>query len=278
MRVLRHDTGTSWLGAVGDSLDPVTDGLALGVAKRLGDGRAGGYYLATVHDDDELRGYAVWPPDRKLILGCAGPEACAAIAQDVSSLSPWPMGIVAPERTADRFLRAWIHRSGATPHEGRAQRLMVLRELRPPPERGGRMRLATSEDRTVLSEWLAAFEEETEMETRGRDAGPAVDGMLGRGCLYVWDDEGPTSMALHNRHGVEGARIGGVYTPRERRGRGYASHLTAALSRQLQNDGFSPITLFAQTVNEQSNRIYERLGYETVQELADCWFRYPTAG
>jgi len=91
----------------------------------------------------------------------------------------------------------------------------------------------------------------------------------------VWDDDGPRSMALHNPHGLEGGRIGAVYTPREVRGRGYASHLTAALSRQLKNDGYSPITLFAQTANEQSNRIYERLGYETVQELADWWFEYP---
>jgi predicted GNAT family acetyltransferase len=61
-------------------------------------------------------------------------------------------------------------------------------------------------------------------------------------------------------------RIGPVYTPRDRRGRGYASALVAPLSAAARNQGHRCI-LYTQLGNPTSNSIYRALGYRVVDEV-----------
>jgi predicted GNAT family acetyltransferase len=62
-----------------------------------------------------------------------------------------------------------------------------------------------------------------------------------------------------------GIRIGPVYTPPERRGRGYAGAVTAAVSRrQLERGRFC--FLYTDAANATAERIYARLGYARVAE------------
>ena len=63
---------------------------------------------------------------------------------------------------------------------------------------------------------------------------------------------------------VAGAvRIGPVYTPREQRGRGYASSAVAAASQQALDEGARLVHAVHSTLaNATSNSIYRALGYE----------------
>ena len=61
-------------------------------------------------------------------------------------------------------------------------------------------------------------------------------------------------------------RIGPVYTPQKRRGRGYASAATAALSRRLLESGAQEVLLYADLANPVSNSIYQRIGYRPVED------------
>ncbi|NJR12386.1 GNAT family N-acetyltransferase [bacterium] len=63
-----------------------------------------------------------------------------------------------------------------------------------------------------------------------------------------------------------GMRIGGVYTPPEQRGHGYASALTAALSQALLDDGLRFCTLNTDLKNPTSNKIYPAIGYYLVAD------------
>jgi predicted GNAT family acetyltransferase len=65
------------------------------------------------------------------------------------------------------------------------------------------------------------------------------------------------------------ARIGPVYTPPEMRRRGYAGHLTAAVSANLIEQGLG-LMLFTDAANATSNGVYTRLGYEKVDEIVEC--------
>ena len=65
-----------------------------------------------------------------------------------------------------------------------------------------------------------------------------------------------------------GIRVGPVYTPPQRRGRGYASALTAAVSAALLHDGRRFCFLFTNLANPTSNAIYQAIGYRPVADVA----------
>jgi predicted GNAT family acetyltransferase len=103
-----------------------------------------------------------------------------------------------------------------------------------------------------------------------------VDARLfeGRGTAYLWENEAGTPVAMASASGPtpHGIRIGGVYTPPELRGRGYASSAVAALSARLLDEGRRLCFLFTDASNPTSNSIYRRIGYEQVAEVVELRF------
>ncbi len=100
-----------------------------------------------------------------------------------------------------------------------------------------------------------------------------------RGRLWMWVDEGDTPRHLTGANppafGV--ARIGPVFTPKEHRGRGYASAAVAEVSRLLLAEG-ARVTLFTDQANPTSNRIYVALGFEPVVDMVELTIRQERAG
>jgi uncharacterized protein len=87
--------------------------------------------------------------------------------------------------------------------------------------------------------------------------------------LWLWDDDGPVSMAGFGGATPNGIRIGPVFTPPELRGRGYASALVASLSEWLlHHHGRRFCFLYTDLANRTSNEIYRRIGYERVCDSA----------
>ena len=69
-----------------------------------------------------------------------------------------------------------------------------------------------------------------------------------------------------NSEPVEGViRMQAVYTPPERRNRGYAGACVAGLSRRMQQAGHRCI-LYTDLGNPTSNSVYRRIGYRAVRE------------
>ncbi len=137
----------------------------------------------------------------------------------------------------------------------------VLEEVRDPPRpAAGTLRVATSEDRTLLVGWMRDFAVEAGLT--GADlAASLVDGRLARGSLFVWEDGGAASM-LGIEQAVAGVvRVGPVYTPPERRRRGYAGSAVAAASRRALAGGAHACMLFTDLANPTSNKIYAEVGY-----------------
>ena len=91
------------------------------------------------------------------------------------------------------------------------------------------------------------------------------------GDFAVWEDGGfPVSLAGWGGPTPNGIRIGPVYTPPERRGRGYAGALTAGVTRTLLDAGRRFCFLFTDLSNPTSNALYARIGYEPVADV-DMW-------
>jgi predicted GNAT family acetyltransferase len=67
------------------------------------------------------------------------------------------------------------------------------------------------------------------------------------------------------------SRVGPVYTPPECRGRGYASALTAFVSKRIRDAG-DDACLYTDLANPTSNKIYAAIGYEPVGDFVDYKF------
>jgi hypothetical protein len=173
--------------------------------------------------------------------------------------------------------------SGRTARVHIHTRLFELRELTPPPrDVPGRLRTAVHDDLELVKAWYAAFMRDAD-EQAGRPPGSSHDEdvdddvMLRRiddGRVWFWvdGDERRVHVTGTNPPSYGVARIGPVYTPREERGRGWASAAVAEVSRRMLDEGTRPC-LFTDQANPTSNGVYVALGYQpvvdTVQLLID---------
>jgi uncharacterized protein len=173
-------------------------------------------------------------------------------------------GINGEAATAASFAGHWGERykSAATPFQG--NRLYELLELGEAADIRGELRQAVPSDRSLMIEWNRAFQKEIgepEQDTELR-----VDKWLAAGRMWVWDDGEAMSMAVGSQP-VEGVvRVAGVYTPADKRKRGFAEACVHALSKRIRDDGFRSV-LYTDLGNPTSNSIYRRIGYRAVAEV-----------
>jgi predicted GNAT family acetyltransferase len=70
-------------------------------------------------------------------------------------------------------------------------------------------------------------------------------------------------------------RLGPVYTPPGRRGRGFGGAVTAAVSQAAKDAGAAEVLLYTDLANPTSNALYQRLGYQPVSDSVELWFGPP---
>jgi predicted GNAT family acetyltransferase len=233
--------------------------------------------LWLVEDGGKVAAAALRTPPYNLVL--ARPRSDAALVQLAAEIDDEFPGVVGGLPEVDVFAAAWSERTRTAPRIVFRQGLYALERVRPVSGVPGRMRPATETDRPLLLDWSRAFGVEAlhedppdeERVVRG------VDHRLTstRSGLVLWDDGGPVSLAGYGGRTPNGIRIGPVYTPPERRGRGYASALVAELSSELLSRSHRFCFLYTDLANPTSNRIYERIGYERVCESAEIAFQAP---
>jgi uncharacterized protein len=229
-------------------------------------------YLATIVHGDKVVGAAIrTPPWRVVLSEMDHPGAVHRLAQDLSDVAL--PGVVGPSEAAGHFSEAWAELTGARPRLNRHERGFRLRRVVPPRPTTGEMRLASPDDRALLGDWIAAFHAEASLLNPIQDYDAMADRWirrLGRSA-YLWFDGGqPVSLTGAGGLTPHGIRVGPVYTPVEHRGRGYASNLVAQVSQELLDSGRTFVFLFTDLANPTSNKIYQAIGYEPVNDV-DEW-------
>ncbi|MGH3238763.1 MAG: GNAT family N-acetyltransferase [Spirillospora sp.] len=90
---------------------------------------------------------------------------------------------------------------------------------------------------------------------------------LADGRIMLWEDGGrPVAVAGRTPLIAGMARVAPVFTPVAHRRRGYAAAVTAAVTQAAQDAGAAHVVLFTDLANPTSNSVYQRLGYEQVQD------------
>jgi predicted GNAT family acetyltransferase len=158
---------------------------------------------------------------------------------------------------------AWAAQGWPAPELKMSQLLYELTAVKSPPPVPGRLRAASEADIGQIVTWTTAFQAEI-----GEDQPPAVVRALTEarlGVISLWEVDGqPVSMALANRPMAGVSRVGLVYTPPDRRRRGYASALVAGVSQRALDDGAQACMLYTDAENPTSNAIYQAIGYRLV--------------
>ncbi len=198
-------------------------------------------------------------------------DTTETLVDTVAAAAPDLPGVIGDAVTAAVFAATWAERMHVPAYPEEAQRIYRLGTLVPPRDVPGSLRPANERDRELLVRWTEGFDRDTNTGD-ATGAGEEVDRRLRDGRLTIWDVGEPVSMAMTRTPAAGVARVAGVYTPPEHRGRGYASACVAALSAQVLATDADTCILFTQLGNPTSNAIYRAIGYEPVAEITRYGF------
>ena len=234
------------------------------------------FHLWTVEDEGDVVAAAVMTPPYNLALAePATSEAVPFLAEQLHERQVALPGVTAALPEADAFATAWAPVSGVVARRRMRQGIYSATRGDPPEDVPGRMRPIAEADRNLVVGWLDAFADEVlPPDAPHWDSEEAFERRLAgtTGGYVLWETDAPVSLAGYGGRTPHGIRIGPVYTPPELRRRGYASALTAELSRTLIAAGRRYCFLYTNLADPTANRIYRNIGYELVCESAEYVF------
>jgi GNAT superfamily N-acetyltransferase len=230
-------------------------------------------YLATIVHGDRVVGAAIRTPPWRIVLSeMDHPGAVHRLVEDLAG-EALP-GAVGPSEAATHFAEAWVEaRRPGRPRLNRHERGFQLTRVIAPKPTTGEMVIARPVHSELVADWLEAFHEEATLTNPRQDYGAMADRWIRRQgrTVHLWVDGGrPVSLTGAGGLTPNGIRVGPVYTPPEDRGHGYASNLVAQVSQTLLDSGRTYVFLFTDLANPTSNKIYQAIGYEPVNDI-DEW-------
>lgn len=273
--VVRHSSPDEFLSAAEPWLLAAEDrnNLILGIGYELqrNPGLAPDAFLGTVQFGGRVVGCCVRTPPHQILLTDLPAEAVEPVAHCFAEAYGEIPGVLGPSSVAEAVTKRWVAMRGGSWEPATEQRLYRLDEVTSPEPAPGRLRQAVPAETELLTEWGAEFARETHI-----GVGPSPETLLawiGGGSLFVWDDEGPASMAVTRGRTRNGIRVGYVYTPPERRKHGYAAACVAEVSQRMLASGLQFCVLYTDLSNPTTNALYQRLGYRPVVDVTDYLIR-----
>ncbi|MBV9796672.1 MAG: GNAT family N-acetyltransferase [Solirubrobacterales bacterium] len=226
-----------------------------------------------VAEDGEVGYAALRTPPRFMLTSELGAPAADRLVPEWLEQDPELPGVGGPADSARAIAAAWSRCTGAPTSVAMREAMHVLDRVHDPPRPArGELRPARPAERSLLVEWMGAFIAEAGLAGT-REVEATVDYRLEHGRFLVWDDRGPVSLVGLAPAAGGVARIGPVYTPPDRRRRGYAGTAVAEASRLAIARGAHRCTLFTDVSNPTSNKIYAEVGYHRFGDWEEHEFR-----
>ena len=224
--------------------------------------------LVSIADRGRVVGMAIMTHGRKLVLSridASIKDAVERLIRHLRTIKVSIPGIVGPTAEARAFSDGWVGNAhGISSSLAMSMRVFEIREVAAVPLSEGELRLAGMDDHAVMARWIAGFSEAIGEPADFEAAARGATRYIQAEQLYIWDYEGPVSMAKTSHSTRNGININGVYTPAEHRDKGYATSCVWALTKKLLSDRYSFCSLFTDLLNPTSNSIYTKIGYRPV--------------
>jgi predicted GNAT family acetyltransferase len=275
MRLDRYASADDFLAAAGDWLAAreAEHNLILGISgslRRDPDQYESDPYFAVVTDASGVRAAAMRTPPHNLILSeVEDVRALALLADDLAGEPEFLPGVTGPPEAAVGFADRWAATEGGTWRVEIEERIYQLSGVIDPRPTSGAMRLADpGRDADLVQQWVYDFTVEALGEAdAARLRRMSGDWTASGRRFWLWEDESrPVALAGTGGETPRGIRIGPVYTPPRFRGRGYASNLTAEVSRRMLVEGRRFCFLYTNLANATANHIYQEIGYRPVTD------------
>jgi predicted GNAT family acetyltransferase len=214
--------------------------------------------------DGQVVGASMRTPGRGIFLGGLADALVPAVVDAFAAAAPEADVVEGTATAARLFAEGWSSRFGKEYNETRGTRLHKLERF-VEQQADGSPRQAAKADVALCVQWTDAFGVDVGMPSPSNHSWIEARVELGR--LWLWELEGqPVSLVGHQATVLGSTRVGPVYTPPEHRGHGYASALTAFVSRRILDRG-SAACLYTDLANPTSNKIYAAIGYEPVADF-----------
>lgn len=270
--IVRHDHASELLALSGSFLvkRESENNLPLGLAQTLA--RDPRYYgddpplLLSILKSGNPVSVAVRTPPHRVVLSRFDTDIEAVVDRLVRFMCDNDLqvpGVVGPSSVARCFADRWRRGNpGLVATISTRLRVFEAQGVIDMPLAPGRLRLAGMEDLPLMANWIAGFSreaigEESNPEKAKRNAEKYI---LERN-LYIWDHDGPVSIARESRALKNGTVISLVYTPPAFRNRGYATSCVHQLTKKLLAGTHKFCSLYTDLSNPTSNRIYTKVGY-----------------
>jgi GNAT superfamily N-acetyltransferase len=201
------------------------------------------------------------------------PHACAEAARAAVATSGRPVAGMSGPWTQVVAARAALGLADRRARLDSRERLyaLSLAALRVPPARPGEgCRRVEAGDVPELARWRAEFE----VEALGAERSAAheqatVASFRPAASQWVYTvDERRVATCLFNAELPDSVQVGGVFTPAELRGKGYARAVVAGSLAEARAAGVKRATLFTPQDNPAAHRAYEAIGFAAIGEYA----------
>ena len=243
--------------------------LPIGLAYRLAEDPY--YYgselplLLSILEHGRVVGVSLMTPPKRIILSRIDTNIQPVIVSLVRHLREINIqipGVVGPEAEAQAFSECWVEGIlGVSASIDKRMRVFEARSVTNLPLSSGKLRFARPDDHPLMAKWIVGLSEAIGEPTSFEDAKSRAEKLITDQQLYIWDNNGPVSIAGVSRPMRNGATIGVVYTPPEHRSKGYATSSVLLLTKKLLSDGYSFCSLYTDLANPTSNSIYTKIGY-----------------
>ncbi|HZI66667.1 MAG TPA: GNAT family N-acetyltransferase [Thermoanaerobaculia bacterium] len=241
-----------------------------------------GTYVAAI-EDGAVTAVAAHFWNGMLILQAPAPETLEPVARAAVARSGRELkGLTGPWAQVEATRRALGLAGREASLDSREELFSVdLADLRvPSPLSSGRVecRPPRGEELELAARWRMAFSVEALGRPDGEEALAAARSDIARlrdlGSQWILLDEGrPVAYSAFNARLPDVVQIGGVWTPPELRGRGYARAVVAGSLLEARRGGAARAILFTGVENVAASRAYEALGFRVVGDYGLVIFR-----
>lgn len=246
--------------------------LFLGVLKGI---KAGAYenpYMATIEENGKLLAiFQMTPPHPLNIIFVDENQISTCIDLCISELTKHAVpveSIISVKEWAVLFAQKWQEKTDGNFSLMMDQGLYRLDQVEESLEMSpGKWRYAAISDAQLIEKWYSQFEQDTGLSvTAPKEIKKRVKNMLDGKEVFFWEDQGEVvSMMKKSRPTTNGITVSLVFTPAEKRKKGYGRTLVATVSRELLKE-FEFCVLYTDMLSPTSNKIYQEIGY---QKLVD---------
>jgi hypothetical protein len=267
MKVRRFFDARAFSEHVGPMLmrQELENNVPLGIVRRLVAKPNDAALMIAVEDSDQPIFAAVMTPPFKLVLSTGPAVVLAPLVEHLRADGIALPGAMSLATIADAFAAAWAKHDPGGIERQFDVKLLALGTAPPATATPGMLRAGTADDIALLRDWGAEFHDEVGFSAAERDSFVArLDDMIAVRRLWLWEDGDPVCLLGYSETTVRAARIGPVFTPRIRRGKGYATAAVSALTRRLLADGRAWCLLFADVSNPTAMGMYRRIGFQEV--------------